>query len=83
MDSEYSKNELGEILEKIRKKYLSKVDHSNGTKGCTCNMELINTNTTNYINDIYINDIYINNNYINNNYIINNYINNNYVYCSV
>ena len=82
MDSEYSKNELGEILEKIRKKYLSKVDHSNGTKGCTCNMELINTNT-NYINDIYINNNYINNNYINNNYIINNYINNNYVYCSV
>lgn len=73
MDSEYSKNELAEILEKKRKRYLSKVDHSNGTKGCTCNMELINTNTTNYIN----------NNYINNNYIINNYINNNYVYCSV
>ena len=67
MDSEYSKNELAEILEKKRKRYLSKVDHSNGTKGCTCNMELINT--LNYINNNCMNNNYINNNYISNNYI--------------
>ena len=56
MDSVYSKNELAEILEKKRKTYLSKVDHNNGTGGCSCNIKLI----YNYINNNHINNKYLN-----------------------
>ena len=79
MDSVYSKNDLAELLEKKRKKYLSNVDHSNGTDGCSCNIKLI----YNYINNNYINNNYINTKYINNIYINNIYINNKYVDCCI
>ena len=39
-DCVYEKNELADIIEKQRKKFLSKTDHSNGTSGgdggCGC-----------------------------------------------
>ena len=63
-DCVYEKNELAELLERKRRRYLSRVDHSNGTKGgdgCGCKKKY-------YINTNYTNTNYTNTNYTNTNY---------------